>query len=354
MKRNIQLLSNRFINDNKPCIAQSREVRLITNKVAAMIRDKGSLIRITHEQCPFCNGDKVTVIAQKDRYGLPVDTQICDTCELVFSSKYFSADFVEDYYANYADKFKSLNQSPKEMFERRTAPKAYTWIRQNYIKEYLGNNYKKLQIVIEVGCNDGCNLYPYHLDGKKVVGCDFDEQRMDTGRAVGLTILSGGIDVLFHEGYKADLLILSHSLEHMVDIDEVFQNARELLSPHGLLYIEVPGILWHRNDLSKSTVEGYPKSDDILGYLQLEHNYCFELETLRQFACRNGFRIVVGEEVIRALFVIDNQQKTSTIIKKNKNSVLEFLQSVEKHYQCSNPYLKRILRQMYHTLKNAV
>ena len=89
MKRNIQLLSNRFINDNKPCIAQSREVRLITNKVAAMIRDKGSLIRITQEQCPFCNGDKVTVIAQKDRYGLPMDTQICETCELVFSSKYF-------------------------------------------------------------------------------------------------------------------------------------------------------------------------------------------------------------------------------------------------------------------------
>ena len=214
MKRNIQLLSNRFINDNKPCIAQSREVRLITNKVAAMIRDKGSLIRITHEQCPFCNGDKVTVIAQKDRYGLPMDTQICETCELVFSSKYFSADFVEDYYANYADKFKSLNQSPKEMFERRTAPKAYTWIRQNYIKEYLGNNYKKLQIVIEVGCNDGCNLYPYHLDGKKVVGCDFDEQRMETGRAAGLTILSGGIDVLFHEAQANHMLaVMEESLK---------------------------------------------------------------------------------------------------------------------------------------------
>ena len=132
------------------------------------------------------------------------------------------------------------------------------------------------------------------------------------------------------------------------------KNVRELMSPNGLLYIEVPGILWHRNDLSKSTVEGYPKSDDILGYLQFEHNYCFELETLRQFACRNGFRMVAGDEVIRTLFVIDDQQKTSTIIKNNKNSVLEFLQSVEKHYQQNNPYLKRVLRQMYHTVKNAV
>ena len=102
----------------------------------------------------------------------------------LFSSKYFSADFAEDYYANYADEFKSLNQSPKEMFERRTAPKAYTWIRKNYIKEYLGNNYKKLQTVIEVGCNDGCNLYPYHLDGKKVAGCDFDEQRNDKRKRI--------------------------------------------------------------------------------------------------------------------------------------------------------------------------
>ena len=113
----------------------------------------------------------------------------------------------------------------------------------------------------------------------------------------------------------------------MVDIDEVFQIVRGLLSPHGLLYIEVPGILWHRNDFSKSTVEGYPKSDDILGYLQLEHNYCFELETLRQFACRNGFRMVAGDEVIRTLFVIDDQQKTSTIINKNKNSVFRNLKN---------------------------
>ena len=47
--------------------------------------------------------------------------------------------------------------------------------------------------MLEVGCGDGCNLLPYHLIGKKVVGCDYDYRFLVPGREKGMELIEGDL-----------------------------------------------------------------------------------------------------------------------------------------------------------------
>ena len=39
---------------------------------------------------------------------------------------------------------------------------------------------------MEVGCGDGCNLYPYHLIGLDVKGFDYGNEFLEVGRKRGI------------------------------------------------------------------------------------------------------------------------------------------------------------------------
>ena len=40
---------------------------------------------ITLDKCPICGHKNFILIAEKDRYGIPVDTVICERCSLIFN-----------------------------------------------------------------------------------------------------------------------------------------------------------------------------------------------------------------------------------------------------------------------------
>lgn len=46
----------------------------------------------TIEKCPICNHERFLLIAEKDRYGIPLDTMVCEKCGLVFSLNQMTTD----------------------------------------------------------------------------------------------------------------------------------------------------------------------------------------------------------------------------------------------------------------------
>ena len=132
-----------------------------------------------------------------------------------------------------------------------------------------------IKTVFEIGCGDGCNLLPFYFAGKDVCGCDFDERCLDMGRGYGLNLLLGDISVLEAQKKTADLIILSHVLEHFIDLNKALSRLRNLLSEGGYIYIEVPGIFNCARTRKKSISEdGYSSTNNFLAYLQCTHNYC--------------------------------------------------------------------------------
>lgn len=285
------------------------------------------IITKSHNSCPICNGMGVDLIAEVDRAGFPCETVICQHCDFIFNNTYIAnpSDF---YSREWGDERWG---EPEKSFKRRTSTDSYSWKRMAFLAKTLNKKFHKIKNVLEVGCGDGCNLLPYHLTGKRVVGCDFDDRFLQPGRDFGMKLVAGDVENI-PASNSFDLVLLIHSFEHVIKMDETIQSIASRITPDGLVYVEVPGVLgWNRRKKDESQAMGLISSNNFLGYLQFQHNYHFDLRHLKIVWERNGFEMVQGDEWVRAIFRKTTTPKI-TDSHKSKSNVFMHLSKVERDF----------------------
>ena len=100
-----------------------------------------------------------------------------------------------------------------------------------------------------------------------------------------------------------DLILVVHTFEHLLELDQFVQKILSLLAEDGCVYVEVPGLIGLNKKWEDTATEGkFTSSNNIMSYLQFQHNYHFDLTHLMEFWQRNGFEMTQGDEWIRALF----------------------------------------------------
>ena len=304
----------------------------------------GGIKQNEHEKCPLCFTPGALLIAETDRLGIPCNTVICKGCGLVFNDSFFTADSLDAVYKDFYGKINFNGLSPEESFLKRTGPDAYSWKRYAYISLQLGDSLKNVNTVFEIGCRDGCNLLPFYLAGKEVMGCDFDEEYLDAGRKRGLNLIRGGTDSLIASGKKADLIILSHVVEHFVDLDKEIAKIKSVLADGGYIYVEVPGLFnWNRKRRYAIAEDGYRSTNDFISYLQSVHNYYFDLEKISFLFERAGFKMVTGDEWVRAIFRNAGSTASAVRISGSAEKVLSHLKNVENDYRSLSSQFQRIM-----------
>lgn len=307
----------------------------------------GEIKQSEHEKCPLCSAAEGILIAEIDRFGIPCRTVICKGCGLVFNNSFFPEDAQETVYKKFYGKINFNGLSPEETFLKRTRPDAFSWKRFAYISLQLGSNLKNIDTVFEIGCRDGCNLLPFHLAGKEVLGCDFDEDYLNVGRERGLNLICGGTDSLLASGKKADLIILSHVVEHFIGLDKEIAKIKDLLTDDGYIYVEVPGMFnWNRKRCDAIAEDGYRSSNDFLSYIQSVHNYHFDLEKISFLFERADFKMVTGDEWVRAIFRNDGLPASAKGGSGSAEKVWAHLKSVERDYRSLYSQFKRIARKI--------
>lgn len=308
---------------------------------------RGGIKQIEHAQCPLCSNEDGILISEADRFGIPCKTVICKGCGLVFNDSFFSEDSLEAVYKKFYGKINFNGLSPEESFLKRTRPDAFSWKRFAYISFQLGSDFRNINTVFEIGCRDGCNLLPFYLAGKEVMGCDFDEEYLNAGRKRGLNLVYGGTNSLTALGKKADLIILSHVVEHFIDFNKEISKIKGLLTDSGYIYAEVPGLLnWNRKRCNAVAEDGYRSSNDFLSYLQAVHNYHFDLEKISLFFGKAGFEMIAGDEWVRALFRNGHSAKSLKNISGAAEKVFMHIKSIERDYKSLCSQFQRIARKI--------
>jgi|SaaInlStandDraft_3_1057020.scaffolds.fasta_scaffold17706_2 2-polyprenyl-3-methyl-5-hydroxy-6-metoxy-1,4-benzoquinol methylase len=286
----------------------------------------------SHESCPICDCKDVDLIAEVDRVGFPCETVICQHCKFIFNNTYIAnpSDF---YSREWGDKHWG---DPEKNFKRRTSTDSYSWKRMAYLAKNLNKEFHEIKNVLEVGCGDGCNLLPYHLIGKRVVGCDFDDRFLQSGRSLGMELLTGDVESIPALN-SFDLVLLIHSFEHVVKMDETIQSIASRIVPDGLVFVEVPGVFgWNRTKSDTMQSMGLKSSNNVLGYLQFQHNYHFDLNHLKIIWERNGFEMIRGDEWVRAIFrkkkISENVKDRGVNIDDIQKNAFLHLSKVEKDF----------------------
>ncbi len=183
----------------------------------------------------ICGGNEKLLIAEKDRYGIPIKIYLCLKCSSIFCGEILDEKSLEKFYEKYYRRIYSGNLTKYELF--------YQQLETGY--EFLKilrklNILEKIYNVFEVGCSSGGILYTFKKIGKNVKGCDLDKDYLLYGRSKGLHLKVGGYDKFLKNIRNADLVILSHVLEHLPNPIEALKKVLKNLELGKYILIGLP------------------------------------------------------------------------------------------------------------------
>lgn len=309
---NVRILSDRFENDGKSILPLS-ECQIEARNT---VRDKiiSNYYGMEEVNC-ICNGNSFTTIALKDRYGLPVVTSLCKKCGLLMTNLHMTKQASNEFYEKeYRELYSGDEQSFDIFFEKQLA---HGYAIYEKSKKYLSNSSSN---ILEIGCGAGGILKAFQNEGYNVVGIDIGNRYLEYGRNKGLELINSNAEALAekYEG-EFDLIVLSHVMEHFLDIDEEFAAIKKMLKSGGHIYIEVPG-------LKNIGAYGY----NYLLYFQNAHIFHFHLDTLRQVMNYLGFDFVDGDECVCSIFKMGAEQINRDICENYYSDILNYMSVVEQ------------------------
>lgn len=135
--------------------------------------------------------------------------------------------------------------------------------------------------VLDIGCGRGDQAAAFAAAGWRVCGLDMSPGAVAAARAAGIEAEVGTIETAPWPPASFDLVILSHSLEHMPDPAGALRKARALLRSPGALIVVVPD--W--DSWQRKVFGGHWAHIDVPRHLQ--H---FTAEGLHRLAREAGFR----------------------------------------------------------------
>ncbi|MBD3216273.1 MAG: methyltransferase domain-containing protein [Candidatus Lokiarchaeota archaeon] len=286
MRGNIKLLSKRYKNDGKSII----KLNQVQKRMKSNLEKDIKLNRLTFEETPccVCKNKIYDLLSCKDRYGLFQPIVLCKVCGLIFSTPRMNKTSYERFYKNYQKKLYLGKAQPlNEYFQNQYRRGAVIY---DYIEKSVKRPIRNLNI-LEVGSSSGGILEYFKRKGNCVYGIDLSPDYVNFGRKKGLDLVVGTIETVDFP-FKPDLVIYSHTIEHILNPVDQMKILKDKMESDSLLFHETPGIFNLENLYNC----------DFLKMLQSAHTHYFTLNTLDNVMRRAGYSRVRGDEYIRSIY----------------------------------------------------
>jgi len=244
---------------------------------------------IADRPCPICGEARVEVL-HTQRFELPqghplsggYDVVSCRTCGFVYADTKVSQAAYDSYYAELS-KYQDLRTSSgsgEDPFDRKrleaTARQIVDLLREPGAR------------ILDVGCANGGLLKALREAGcTSLCGIDPSPACVENTRSWGIEAYPGTFSRPFPRG-KVDCAVLSHTLEHIQDLNEATQWIGAVLAENGTVYVEVPDPTRYVDYLYAPFQE-----------FNTEHINHFSLLSLQRLMNRAGYQMLTaGEKLV--------------------------------------------------------
>jgi len=209
-------------------------------------------IRWEKVKCHLCGSDKsyapLTIQGKPltdGQFGYGIHPVICE-CGLVLLNPRWSKKDYDIFYENYYDELYRLESKPDIGIAGVIANMALIWDR---VKCLINGD---IINVLDVGCGSGYGL-KYLKEQMPKINIYGIESSADCCKTLESEVIGGKLITSdFEDGWakehagKMDLIILRHSIEHMLNPVMTLKKIRSALSPEGLIYIATPDMMHPR------------------------------------------------------------------------------------------------------------
>lgn len=226
----------------------------------------------------------------------------CDDCGLVFTDSTFTQEDLLSYYREGA-----VAPNYYDMFGKEDTEEYYMHL-LDLIKDYIDYKSSILDIAGSWGEFSG---YLNGLGYKNVIDLDPNEKCIKSASEKGIkTIQADTTDMSKVEKDSVDLVILNHTMEHILDVKTAMEEIDRVLKRDGYLFIEVPD------------VNGYEKEAAApFNFLTYEHVIHFSMNDIENLAAIYGFEIVRSGYYYKK---VSNYPSIYAVMKKSKESAAKY------------------------------
>jgi len=246
--------------------------------------------------CPICKNivfPKFSVPCdyRKPNHSKDYEVYWCPDCDygMVWGrpSKEEVNDFyaLDDYYTHNADNAET-NKEALSFLDRMRIHISYRLDRgedlePSEVTSLLKENKPK---ICEIGCGNGGNLAKFQAEGYSVFGVEPDPSAREVAKKVTPNIFNGTAEELPEtiKNEKYDIVLMSHVLEHCLDVNTVISNVKAILKDDGIYIVETPNC----KALGFKTYQGAWPWSDIPRHLNF-----FTPESIDKILKKHGFQV---------------------------------------------------------------
>lgn len=225
--------------------------------------NKNFSINSEKKKC-LCGGQKEKILFKFDRYEHYCPTILCLDCGLIRSNPRINENYMKNFYKS--DNYRHF--TAESIFDEF----AFLYKTSGHILGILEQHINKTSKILEIGCGGGWNLLPFKKKGHEVFGTEYSKLLKKISKNKGVKILNSDLENL---NVKFDVIIISHVLEHLYDLNSFFKNLNKIINKNCIIYIEVPSI----------------EKKYSLDQIQFFHNYYFTKNTLMRYCSEHRFKI---------------------------------------------------------------
>jgi 2-polyprenyl-3-methyl-5-hydroxy-6-metoxy-1,4-benzoquinol methylase len=265
--------------------------------------------------CDFCGSQDFTKLFDKMRHNINLETKVCNHCLLVQTNPLPTQESINDFYENYYHSFHEREGVDQKYIakSKRMAKK-----RISVLSEFLKSEQTEINL-LEVGPGAGEFILGIQaLPNVQAEAIELGKESYQYCSSLGINVSHVGIED-FKANKTYDVVASFHVLEHVPSPVSFVRKCHDIISPDGLLYLEVPNFDKPGGKYSS--------------FLQFPHLYNFTANTLMNILKCNGFEPIYLNDDISRLSLISRKvnHKSENFIRQD--SYL-YIKKVHRKNQC--------------------
>jgi len=227
-----------------------------------------------HYDCARCKLNTTKLLFVKQGFSIVQ----CKNCNFVYVNPRIADEQLADIYKHNYFSNNDYGYNGYEQEKRLRVKNFQKWL--NAVKRFIptNNNIRTL----DIGCAAGYCLDVMKINGWQAEGIELDEAMCVSLNNRGFKVSSSGLNN-FKNQDKYNVITLFDVLEHLPDVDGVFQRIYNLTADEGIVVVVTP---------NHGSIQRKLMGKKWFQYKPVEHIQYFTLDSMTAFAERNQFKII--------------------------------------------------------------